>query len=336
MLNRPKLIYVALFLLLLNACSRDNNTPPTYTINGGATKGPLINALVTVYKFDSSQPGFKGELIDSGTTDSRAVIVDLALPLPLTPPYIMEFTSTPGKTIDMTTGVFPVMSHLSTVITQAMLDGGNSLYATPLTTLAVEIAKNNASSNIKAADFLLKISSAATQVITTVGFGMPLNIDIFTTPPLLNDTVNTSSKRYEMLAYRTAIEALTAVVFQMQQATNTGFDSDAILGELAKDLSDGLVDGNVNDSFSQVYDSTILNLFTQNPATLMIPNAANGETVAQVIDILIAETLTTGTTASISELSSGDITFVITPANTTAVNNAVWDRFNWNENNVWQ
>ena len=56
----------------------------------------------------------------------------------------MEFTSTPGATTDITTGMFPVITTLRTVITQALLDGGQQIYATPLTTMAVDIAVTNA------------------------------------------------------------------------------------------------------------------------------------------------------------------------------------------------
>jgi hypothetical protein len=57
-------------------------------------------------------------------------------------------TSTPGTTTDITTGQDPVIDTLRTVVTQAMLDSGQQNYATPLTTLAVDLAVAKADSNL--------------------------------------------------------------------------------------------------------------------------------------------------------------------------------------------
>lgn len=330
-----KSIALASSFLILSACgsgSGSDSGTPAQAITGGAIKGPLVNAAVTVYALDTTLPGFKGAVIDTGTTDARAAITGLNLPLPLTPPYIMEFTSS-ADTMDMTTGQYPVVATLSTVLTQSLIDSGNPVYATPLTTMALAIAINNSTS---ADDFLAKLPAAANQVVATVGFGMSPNIDIFASPPVLDNTVDNLQKQSDVLAYRTAIEALATVAFEMQQDGSTMATAEAIISELANDLTDGIIDGKMNGTVSTIYNSITLTVFTQDPVGLFIPNAINGETVAQVNDILVAETAALGSTASTTALSDGSITVVVTPASTTSANKAVWNSFNWNDGSVWQ
>ena len=316
--------------------STPTSTPTsTQAITGGAIKGPLVNAIVTLYALDTTQPGFKGAVIDTGTTDASTAIAGLNLPLPLTPPYIMEFTSS-AETLDITTGQTPVVATLNTVLTQALIDSGNPLYATPLTTMALAIAINNSTGTTSADDFLAKLPAAAHHVVATVGFGMSPDIDIFTTPAVLDNTVDTAQEQTDVLAYRTAIEALVAVAFQMQEDASSTATAEAIINELADDLSDGLIDGNVDGVVSTIYNSTTLAVFKQDPVALVIPNALNGETVAQVKDILLAETTALGSTASTTELSEGSITVVVRHASTTPADKTVWNSFNWNDGSVWQ
>lgn len=318
---------------LLTACSdSDPQTTQKQTITGGAIKGPLANATVIVYAFDSSKAGFKGAIVDSGSTNASAAIVGLDLPKPLSPPYIMEFISTPGTTTDITTGVFPIIPTLSTVLTKALIDSGNPVYATPLTSLAVSAAINKSNNTTTAAEFLAALSVAATQVVEAVGFGMPTTIEIFATPPIVNDSTKTTAELSDVLAYRTAIEALASVTFQMQQDASTTSDVATIINELAKDLSDGVIDAKVNGIISSVYSKTTLAQLTQDPTGLTIPNTT--KTVAEVSSILVAETSSTGSTVSTTELSNGTITVTVTTANATTT--AVWGAFNWGDGSTWQ
>jgi len=112
--------------LLLAACNGGGGSSSagasSVNINGGGVKGPLAEAVVTVYAFDSSQAGFKSStVVATATTDANAAITGLSLPFPISPPYIMEFTSTQGTTTDITTGQFPVITTLRTVITQSFM-----------------------------------------------------------------------------------------------------------------------------------------------------------------------------------------------------------------------
>ena len=304
------------------------------TISGGGVKGPMANATVTVYAFDAGQPGFKGAAVGSGTTDSSAAISGLSLPFPLNPPYILEFTVNAGTT-DITTGQAPVITSLRTVITQAMLDKGEQIYATPLTTMAVDLAVANADKNTPvttgsattwpgnndgtttAAEFEAALPLAASQVASTVGFGIDSDVDIFDTPPLLDSTTDSLEDQANVAAYRTAVEAVSAVVYEM--SLQAAGDTDTVLAELAGDLADGAIDGTVGGQPSDVFTSTTLDVLDKDPATLPIPNSDDGSgnpiTVGEVESkVLATETATTGATTDTTALTDGTIDTAPAPA----------------------
>jgi len=322
---------LTLMLILLSACSGGGSSEPPTTpvpqeVRGGGVKGPLANAVVTVYAFDATQPGFKGAVIDTALTDNRAAIVGLALPVPLTPPYIMEITATSDTTTDITTGQFPVISTLRTVITQSLLDTGEQIYATPLTSMATDIAINNADSSTApytgnndgsatAQELLSALPFAATQLASTLGFGASDNIDFFDTPPLIDSTTLSATQQTAVAQYRTAIEALTALVFELaQNIANPAVSTDVMLSELTLDLADGVIDGMTNGRVSTIIDSTVLGaLPTIDIPALAIPNSDNGAgqpvTVDEVEALLVSEQSITGSTTDTSALAS----IVITP-----------------------
>ena len=202
------ILFMAFMAIVLTACGGGggggSSAPATQGIGGGGVKGPLANAIVTAYAFDATAAGFKGAVIDTGTTNANAKIAGLALTLPLAPPYILEFTSD-GSTTDITTGMAPVITTMRTVLTQALLDNGEDIYATPLTTMATDLAVANADSNVapftgdasgttSSAEFVAALPIAASQVASTLGFGIDSTIDIFDTPPLVDDRTNQRSR----------------------------------------------------------------------------------------------------------------------------------------------
>ncbi|MBL3599199.1 MAG: tandem-95 repeat protein [gamma proteobacterium endosymbiont of Lamellibrachia anaximandri] len=333
------ILLVASMALVLSGCGGGGGddadpAPAPRGVGGGGVKGPLANAVATATLFDASQPGFKGTVVDTGTTDSAAAIQGLALPFPLTPPYILEFTSNAGTT-DITTGAFPVISTMRTVITQALLDKGEQIYATPLTTMATDLAVMNADSSTApftgngdgvttAAEFIAALPIAAAQVASTVGFGMSGDIDIFDTPPLVDSTTDTTEEQADVASYRAAVEALTAVVAQIDDQLPDA-DANAVLEELAADLSTGQIDGQVPDETGTPTASTVLTetsatVLQQDPATLPIPGTDDGTgtplTVDQVQQILIDEKATTGSTTNTDDLdpTTGTIELVLEPA----------------------
>ena len=317
--------------LLLQACGGgDSGTPadpptpppPPLNIAGSGVKGPLANAIVTAYLTDTSQAGFKGATVDTASTGNDAAISGLALPLPLTPPYILEITSTPSTT-DITTANAPVISTLRTVITQAMLDAAIPVYATPQTTLATGIAIINADSDTvpytgnndgttTVEEFLNALPVAAAQVMSILGFGASANVDIFVTSPLINGATDTLEEQTAVAEYRTAIEALTALLVGMGNAATPNQSAEAMLAELINDLAnDGIING---DAGPLINADVLAYLSTVDVATLEIAGSSNPDnggapyTVDEVEQILIAETATTGSSTSTTPLESITIT----------------------------
>jgi VCBS repeat-containing protein len=293
------MILVFLFVVL-SACGGGGGSEPpsekpqplTRTLTGGAVKGPLTNADVQVFKLDTSQLDFKAvPAVSSGATDGSAKLSGVALPLPLNPPYIMEVVSN-ATTVDITTQATPVLPTLQTVVTQEMLNSGQNIYATPLTTLAVELAIANADSSVlpyagnndgtaTKEEFIAALDVAANVVVSTFGFGMSANIDIFATPPLFDEQVATEEQMNATAAYRAAIESFAAVTGMASQ--NTGSTQEEIFNGLASDLMDG-----------EINDAAITDAVTQfDAATTQIPNTIPPLTPNDIKQILIDETTTT-------------------------------------------
>jgi hypothetical protein len=294
-----------LIAVLLSACDNSGSSGgnvTTFSIEGGGVKGPLANADVNVYTYDASQAGFKGLVAATATTNDSSAITGLALPFPLTPPYIIEFTSNAGTT-DVTTGMPPVIGTLRSAITQALLDKGEQIYATPLTTMAVDIAISKSTAATTAAEFEVLLAGAAKQVVSSLGFGLPDSVDIFDTPPLIDDTTTTDASQSEVAAYRSAIEAVSAIAFEMEKQS-TG-DVQTVLSELSMDLADGVIDGTVDGNPSEVFGGTTLDVLAQTPATLVIPNTNPPQTVSQVQEILVSEKATTGSTTATEAIDIG-------------------------------
>ena len=300
-----------------NPPSSPVSSPTSQIITGGGIKGPLANAAVTVFAFDATRSGFKGAIVTTATTDASTAITGLNLPLPLTPPYIMEFTSVPGTTTDITTGTFPVITTISTVITQALLNSGKDIYATPLTTLALNIAVLNAvdtngTAGIQVGEFQVALTLAASKVISTLGFGLDSSVDIFSTPALINNVTASTAEQAKVAGYRSAVEAIAAIVFQISQQSASA-TADIVLADLAADLADNdIIDG----SSGSTLNASTLQVLQQNPSLLPIPNTSPVQTVADVQAILAAETATTGSATATTKLLDGTIVTQTSPART--------------------
>lgn len=292
------------------------------SLSGGGVKGPMANAAVSAFRIDTSADGFRGELVATGSTNERAEIVGLSVS-DLSQALLLEFNAT-EQTTDITSGEAPVISSLKTVLTPAMLASGDSVYATPLTTVATDLAMANADKNngvyagdgngtVTEQEFLAALPVAASQVSSSLGFGMPDTVDIFTTPPLVNDDTDTSEEQGEVAAYRTAVEALSAVVVQLeadarQENAQTTVSTDLLLGALAEDMSDGeidgLADGEAVSALGEVSDN-VATVVVTDPNTLTIPGT--NISVADVEEVLVTETETTGAEVDVSDLEDGTI-----------------------------
>lgn len=270
------------------------------SVGGGGVKGPMAGAVVEAYALDfTGGQVAQGALVASGETDAQAKITGLALPFPQSYPYLLVFKSD-DDTTDLTTGVAPVISSLKTVLTSTLAAKGEQVYATPLTSMAVDIAFENYQDTAAddEADLQSALDAAAAQVASTVGFGLDANkIDIFDTPPLVDDTVTTGNPStddevpiQDVSAYRAAVEALTAVVFQIDQQS-AGTNTSDVLSNLAKDLADGNIDGK-DEGGAAVLDEDVLAVLDQDPDSLPIPGTE--KTVGEIEDIVAEETDATG------------------------------------------
>ncbi|MEE4251410.1 MAG: hypothetical protein V2I38_12535, partial [Alcanivoracaceae bacterium] len=115
-----------------------SSPPATTAVSGGGVKGPLANAEVNAYALDTSAADLRGALLGSGSTNAAAAITGLSIPAATTGPVLVEVTAD-GDTVDLTTGVAPVITRMATVRDAA--DIGANTYATPLTTMVVEVAR---------------------------------------------------------------------------------------------------------------------------------------------------------------------------------------------------
>ena len=341
----PRILLLAALAFLVTACGGGGggSTPPANNeqdVSGGGVKGPLANANVSFYEFDANFSNFQAAAASSsGTTNDQAKFVGVTLGSGSTapkPPYILVFnaraadpaTNDPGTT-DLTTGAAPVIQNLKTVVTQEMLDSGANLYATPLTTMAVDMAIANAlsgvapytgtdfNSNATVDKFLAALPIAAAQVRESVGFGLPATVDIFDTPPLMDDTVDAGNVG-EVAEYRQAVEALSAVVYEMAQQTSSA-SPDEVLSELTDDLADGAIDGQTKSGSggtagaadTDILSEAVLDILNVDPATLNIPGTSTPVTDVELV--LNNEVADTGSTATV------DATIADAGATTVAV-----------------
>jgi hypothetical protein len=180
--------------------------------------------------------------------------------------------------VDLMTGAAPQLKSMRTVLTREMLNAGKSVYATPLTSITVEaalsktnkmLADGTITSNDAVATFLTNLTQSADNVKSTLGFGMNKNVDLFTTPPLLDDQTDTAEKKQQVAEYRAAVEGFAALVKQVNSQT-AGTDSDDVLRELAQDLSDGEIDGQVNGAAStgKVKIAIVKEVIAQDPTKI--------------------------------------------------------------------
>lgn len=210
-------------------------------LQGYAVKGPLVGASVSAYAIDYSAPDLIGGAspVDTGSTNSRAQFAGVNL-APESAPYIVVVEAD-ADTKDLTTGAAPVITTLKTVVTAEMLNSDTPVMATPLTSLATEVA---ATKGLTADSLEQVLTDAQNAVKSTLGFGLDESLDIFTAMPVLSDDANTPEEQEKVAAYRLAVEAISAVLSNAAADSSATDDSATdVLSLIAQDLSDGAIDG---------------------------------------------------------------------------------------------
>lgn len=278
------------------------------SVEGMGVKGPLIDTIVTVYKVDTTAPDFKGEVVAEGVTDSNAtLLLDINTQYLSEPLFIIEYTN--GTELNGSPSVLPT---LRTVATSEQLVDGVPIYATPLTTLAIDYAiesadlidnpnliennrdglTGNNDGIVTIDEFTAAIDSATRYVKGSFGLDILTDqIDLFTSAPILTSTTDQDNS----LAYRTSIEVFAAVLNNVRtQAETNGNTVDAatLIQAVAKDMVDGTIDGQqtgqVINEFSQISTIELQNLFTVDPSTLNIPGTQTP--ISELDTVLTTET----------------------------------------------
>ena len=218
-----------------NSSEREKGNP----ISIMGVDGPMAGADIEVYDLQDflDDPNAASSLLyQPATTD---IITALADDIELTlnagvGPFMVVVTAN-ATTTDLTTGEAPVVGEVKTILN--LLDDGR-VYASPLTSLAVDIAMNGRS---VADDVLANLADAQLQAKAFFGFGMSTDIDIFTVPPILDETTTTPELQQQVAEYRAATETFSAVVEQLVEDAAFATNADAVAA-IVDDALDGVIE----------------------------------------------------------------------------------------------
>jgi len=222
---------IAISSMLFFQCSNDSDElisseQTRTTVSVTAIKGPVANAVVTIYKY--SQGGNRGEvLISTNSAQDGSFSVEINYE------GVVEIVVTGGTYIDeasmslVNLGNFELRSIEN-------VQGDVTTGITALTTIAAAyIDENNAT-----ADLLLAISNANRELVAALGV---TDLDISTTIPFdLGQTITIGSSQ-DLSRFQYA--ALQAGLSQIIETNNLNPEALLILiNDLAEDFSDGLFD----------------------------------------------------------------------------------------------
>jgi hypothetical protein len=219
-----KLFVTGLFVSVLAACGGGGSSSAApepeeaNTISVFGSDGPMAGADVAVYDlqaFIQGGPESESLLAAPATTDPVTGLADnleLSLDAGIGPFVVGIFAN--ETTTDLSTGESPVIEALFTVVTSLTDD---RFYATPLTTAAtLFVVETNDQAgpggSMSNDDFIAGLVEGQRLAKAYLGFGMSADIDIFSTPPVLDETTTTLELQQDVAEYRGANEALAAVL----------------------------------------------------------------------------------------------------------------------------
>ena len=197
-------------------------------LHGSAIEGPLAHATVIVYSLDTAQPGLKGEKIVEGSTDQFGKLVDIVVPPPFRPVYLVEVDSN-DHTIDLSTGKPPVLPTLFTLVLADQLQ--SPIYITPLTTLAVEILLQRVNATDDTTTIMNQFAAAISLTRQYLGFGLG-EFNYLTDSPVIFADVSVDQLK-TIVQHRTAIAALMAIAGQLLSDPTFALTADDLLTNLA-------------------------------------------------------------------------------------------------------
>jgi len=302
-----KLVVVGFLFSLLAACggggtSKDcaptnpNCNDPEQIISVLGADGPMANAVVELFRLSDflAQPPSPPSLLDADARTDATGLATLTLKAvdedggkPGDGPFLLRISSN-GGTIDTTTGETPAITSVSTIISAAQFANraNTRFYATPFTSLAIERAKGRViaaggdSSDTAAVE--AELAAASAEVLQAVGFGMATDIDIFNTPPIIDEGTVTLEKQQTVAAYRMAIETFAEVV--AQAANSLGQSTDIVLEAIKIDIADGLI----GDSPSTIEQAVVDAVNTVDPEYLTdtgrLPSVDSSATIEALLE----------------------------------------------------
>lgn len=265
----------------------------TYSLSGTAVKGPLSFATYKIHEVSFEAEDLKGEVVARGETTELGKFIEEGLDIPDNGYYLIEFLAD-DVTIDLTTGMAPILPSLSTIVEAEALEKSKDIFATPLTTIVVDlIRQRNVVDKPGLSD---AINSQSLVVKSQLGFDLLDKVDLFHTPPV---AFGNEADLDDILSYRTASEATASLVWALKNETD--ISTSAVLELLVLDLTDGVLDGlaegldtNTTQAIQDNYDF----VSRLNIGELLVPNTFDPESsdaetplkVGGLVKLLIHET----------------------------------------------
>ncbi|MFT5442131.1 MAG: hypothetical protein ACI8W3_001173 [Myxococcota bacterium] len=252
---------------------------------GSVVKGPVESAHLSLHEVDTDRADLKGAFLATGTTGRDGSMQGLIIPAGVLGPLLIESQSG----IDISTRESPILSPLRTILRVEQRAAMQPVYATPLTTLVIELARlaadlsvgayrGNGDGIVAEDEFLAALDVAEEMVAVTFGLGLLDDADLFTSPPIILGFARSEAAREAALGHRIAIEVLSTLLYEMlddPEPSNTNELMERQLFALARDLVDGEIDAT---EFGEIIAESptpaeLTQLLTQDLTRLRIPNS---------------------------------------------------------------
>jgi hypothetical protein len=287
------------------------STPPPVTVNAWGIKGPLDQANWRAYELDLNATSLRGNLLAEGSTDRSGKLLSFSVPASFKGDLFIEVV-TNSNSIDGMTGAAPVLDRLVTLMPQAAIAAGNSVFVSPLSSLVVDLARQgadwpipyggNGDGIVQLAEWQSALNAAEHQVRSTLGFGMDASISLLTTPLVLLEGNQSLTEQTATLRARTASEAIAILAYEIGEIGKIPGSSQPIYDALVLDLSDGVFDGaNALEPIAGLPNAaSMTSLITSDFGARSLPGAPYP--LSQTANLLVQESTLTGFNVNGSDL----------------------------------
>lgn len=293
--NSLKLLNISILGLIITACSSgetgSNDTQTTIldpgtstvavTLEGSVGDGPVTDAQITI-------KDYQGTVVGTTVSDSAAGYT-ITIPEGVVYPVVIEAT---GGT-DVVTGAAPDFTMLSVAFNTTT----NTANINPFSTMIVKTAQS------MAGGLTAENISVATQAVTEqLNFGL--------NSALVPNPVTTPITSANVAAIIKASEAFGETIRRTQstlQVSGANFSGDEIVDTLAKDMSDGIIDGRGLGASTQIAAVSTIMSGQVLVETLVNQLNVNGADATSLMDSAIiisvpSATMTTSDVANTEEM----------------------------------